>query len=105
MYLFLVALVLHCCASRLFSNCGEQGVLSSGCMRASHCSGFSCCRAWALERWLSSLAHGLSCFVAHGIFLDQGAIPVFHQQVDSYPLHHQGSPVLMLYVRKQIQRL
>ena len=51
----------------LFPSCDEQGLLSSCGARASHCSGFSCCRAralgyscfsscvsWALERWLSS---------------------------------------------------
>ena len=31
-----------------FSRCGEQGLLSSYGVEASHCSGFSCCRAWAL---------------------------------------------------------
>ena len=49
LYLF----ILGCSGSSLlqgpFSSCGEQGPLSSCCMRASHCDGFSCCRAWALE--------------------------------------------------------
>ena len=45
-YLFLAVLGLHCW---LFSSCGEWGLLSSG-VRASHCSGFSCYRAPALER-------------------------------------------------------
>ena len=57
---------LHCC-SWAFSSCGEQGLLSSFGARASHCSGFSCCRAqalghrdfsscgpWVLERGLGS---------------------------------------------------
>ena len=40
------------------------------------------------------MAHGLSCSVACGIFLDQGSNPCpLHWQADSYPLHHQGSPV------------
>ena len=37
MYLSLVALVLPCCASRLFSSCGEQGyslVAASGLLTA-----------------------------------------------------------------------
>ena len=34
---------------RLFSNCREQGLLSSCSVWASHCSGFSYCRTWALE--------------------------------------------------------
>ena len=38
---------------------------SGGCsllrVRASHCGGFSCCRAWALGAWASVIvAHGLS---------------------------------------------
>ena len=35
-------------AGGLFSNCSKQGLFSSCTARASHCSGFSCCRAWAL---------------------------------------------------------
>ena len=58
--------------------------------RASYCSGFSCCRAWALGGDFSNcstqasvvVAHGLSCSAACGIFLDQGSNPC--------PLHWQG---------------
>ena len=35
-------------------------------------------------------AHGFSCCMACGIFPDQGSN--LHWQVDSCPLHHQGSP-------------
>ena len=73
--------------------------------RASHCGGFSCPGAWALgaqgsvivacglsscglralERRLSSVAHGLSCSAACVIFLDQGSNPCpLHWQVDSF---------------------
>ena len=39
------------------------------------------------------MAHGLSCFVACGIFSDQGSnLCPLHWQVDSQPLQHQGSP-------------
>ena len=42
------------------------------------------------------VAHGLSCSTACGIFLDQGSNPCpLHQQADSYPLYHQGSPGLL----------
>ena len=34
---------------RAFSSCSEQGLLSSCGARASHCGGFSCCRAWVLR--------------------------------------------------------
>ena len=46
--LFLAALGLHWC-TWAFPSCGEQGLLSSWSMRASHCGSFSCCRAPALE--------------------------------------------------------
>ena len=39
------------------------------------------------------VAHGLSCLVACGIFLDQGLNPcLLHWQADSEPLNHKGSP-------------
>ena len=70
----------------------ESGSCSSCAMLASHCSGFSCCRAQAMEHsglssygewneqlWLSGsrvwaqyLAHTLSCLMACGILLGQG---------------------------------
>ena len=67
--------------------------------RASHCGGFSCCRArasvvvarglsscgsWDLERRLSIVAHGLSCSAACGIFPDQRSnLCALHRQADS----------------------
>ena len=33
-----------------FSSCGDWGLLSNCHAWVSHCSGFSCCRAWALGR-------------------------------------------------------
>ena len=46
--------------------------------------------------WSSVVAaHGLSCPAACGIFRDQESNSrSLHQQVDSYPLDHQGSPLL-----------
>ena len=67
-----------CCCSRAFSSCSEQGRLSSCSVQASHCSGFSCCRAWALEcnglqqlQYMGSLvvACGLHCLEACGILV------------------------------------
>ena len=56
--LFLAALGLHCC-TWAFSSCGERGLLFIA--RASHCSGFSCCRARALGAQASVVvARGLS---------------------------------------------
>ena len=66
---------------------------------ASHCRGFSCCGTWALKHRLSSYSRvpGLSRSMACVTFLDQGSnwCPL-HRQADSYPLDHQGSPVLCL---------
>ena len=45
---------------RLFSSSGEWGLLSSCGALASHCGGFSCCRAW-------TLGHSGSVVVVHGL--------------------------------------
>ena len=43
------------------------------------------------------MAHGLGCFKAYGIFLDQGSnLCLLHWQADSLPLSHQGNPELIL---------
>ena len=49
--LFLVVLGPHCC-TRAFSSCGECGLLFNRRVHigASHCGGFSCCRAWTPGR-------------------------------------------------------
>ena len=64
------------------------------------CAGFSLqwllsCRGQVLGAWVSVAgAHGLHCSESSGIFLDQGSIPCpLHWQVNSYPLHHQRSPI------------
>ena len=36
------------CCTRSFSSCSKQGLLSGCSAWASHCAGFSCCRAWTL---------------------------------------------------------
>ena len=53
-FFFSAALGLGCC-TQAFSSCGEQGLLRCGA-RASHCSGFSCCRAWGLGTQASVVA-------------------------------------------------
>ena len=47
---FLRALGLRCCA-QAFSSCSKSGLLSTAAHRLSHCSGFSCCGAWAIGTW------------------------------------------------------
>ena len=82
-------------ASRVFSSCSEQGLLYSCGVRTSHWDSFSCCWAWALERGLSTVVHGLSCPRAWGIFPDQQLNSgLLYWQTYSLPLSHQGSPVL-----------
>ena len=94
-FLFLAALGL-CCYAQAFSSCGEPGLHSNCSTPASHCGGFSYCKAWALGSPASIVgAHRLSRSAVCGIFLDQGSnLCPLHQQVDSQPLDHQGSPEL-----------
>ena len=87
---------LHCVL--FVAACRLSLVVTSGAavrrgVRASHCGGFSCCRAEALSAETSvavacglshCCAHGLSCPAACGIFPDQGSNPCpLHWQVDS----------------------
>ena len=96
----MAALGLHCCA-QAFSNCGEWGLLfivvhrlfiAVASLVAEH--GLQVCGLQQL--WYTGsvvVAHGPSCSAPCGIFLDKGSNPCpLHWQVDSYPLHHQGSP-------------
>ena len=56
LYLFLVVLGLHGCM-RAFSSCREWGATLPFCgVLASHCGGFSCCRAQVLGAWASVVA-------------------------------------------------
>ena len=70
LFLFLAVLGLRC-FTQSSSRCGEQGLLSRCGLWASHCSGFSRCRAWPPEPigpWAQS---STTC----GIFLDWGLNP------------------------------
>jgi len=69
--LILAALGLHCCVWA-FSSCGKWGLLFCG-VQASHCGGFCCCRAQALECRLSSMAHRPTCSATCRIFPDLGS--------------------------------
>ena len=73
--------IIYLWLCRVFSSCGEWGLLASCGARASRFSGFSCCRPWALDAeasavvapWLQStgsivVAHRLSCSTARGLF-------------------------------------
>ena len=90
---------------RLFSSWGKQrlvfiavfGLLSAGASlvaeQGSRACGLSGCSSQALEHRLSVVvAWGHSCSAACGIFPEQGSNPcLWHWQVDSLPLSHQGS--------------
>ena len=117
--LFYLKIIFGCAESsllhRLSSSCGEQGLLSSCGAWVSHCGGFSCCGAQtlgalasvaaacglsscgsrALEHRLSSWAHGLSCSVTRGIFLDQGLNPVSCTGSWIFTSEPPGKPLLM----------
>ena len=92
-YLFLDVLGLRC-STRAFSSCRAQGLLFLQCV------GFSLMwlLLWSTDSWREGsivVAHELSCPAACGIFLDQGLnLCPLHWQVNSYPLHHQGSPYI-----------
>ena len=65
------------------------------------CVGFS---LWGLLLLQSTgsvvVAHGCGCSAACGIFPDQGLNPCpLHWQADSWPLDHQGCPILGVSVR------
>ena len=73
--------------------------MASGGHSSSRCAGLSPSRALLLRSTGSrragsvTVAHGPSCSTACGIFPDQGSNPCpLHQQADSQPLRHQGSP-------------
>ena len=76
-----------------FVGCNGSSLLFSIFLQ-SPCMGFSlwwlhCCGAQASV----TVVHGLSCSVAHGIFLNQESSAwSLHWQVNSYPLYHHGSP-------------
>ena len=85
----------------LFSGCDEWGPLSVAVHEllmevASPVAEHGVQGVWAsvvAAHRLSSWAPGLTSFVAHGIFPDQGSIPYpLCWQLDSCPPCHQGSP-------------
>ena len=84
---------------------GLSLVVASGGHSSSWCAGLS--PSWPLllrstgSRRAGSVvvAHGPSCSAACGIFPDQGSNPCpLHQQADSQPLRHQGSPCYLFNV-------
>ena len=104
-------MALSClCCMQAFSSAMSKGAALSCSASAPRCGAFSCCGAqasvvvtrglrscgsWALERGLSTW--GTRSQLLHGMWnlLDQGSnLRPLHQQADSYPLDHQGQPLI-----------
>ena len=88
----MAVLGLHFCARASL-------VVASGGPSSLRCAGLSLSRPLLLRSTGSRcagsviVAHGPSCSAACGILPDQGSNPCpLHQQADSQPLRHQGSP-------------
>ena len=82
---------------------GLSLVAASGGHSSSRCTGLSLSRPLLLRSIGSRragsvvVAHGPSCSMACGIFPGQGSNPCsLHWQADSQPLHHQGSPPVVI---------
>ena len=103
-FFFLINLFIYFCLCWVFVSVrGLPLVAASGGHSSSRCTGLSLSRPLLLwstgSRRAGSVvvAHGLSCSAACGIFPNQGSNPCpLHWQVDSQPLRHQGSPVVVL---------
>ena len=104
---------------RLISSWGKLGLLSSCGAQASHCNGFSCCRAWALRHigfsgrgtWAQQLWFPGSRAQAQQLW-HKGFVAASHVgsswirrdiktmslacQEDSLPLSHQGSSSILI---------
>ena len=88
----MAVLGLGFCA-RAFSSCGKRGPLFIAVHGPFTIAAPPVAGHRLQTRRLSSVAHGPSCSTACGIFPDQGSNPCpLHQQADSQPLRHQGSP-------------
>ena len=60
---------------------------------ASHCSGFSCCRAWDPGTWASIV--GGCRFSGSSVEFSQTRDQTCVPWIDSYPLGHQESPTIL----------
>ena len=101
-----IYLFIYLCLCWVFVSVrGLSLVVASGDHSSSRCAGLSSSRPLLLRSTGSRragsviVAHGPSCFVACGIFPDQGSNPCpLHWQADSQPLRHQGSPAFLFFI-------
>ena len=100
-YLFMVVLGLCFCARASF-NCDKWGPLFIAVRGPLTVAASLVVEHRLQTRRLIIVAHGPSCSTACGIFPDQGSNPCpLHWQADSQPLRHQGSPPILLNVKKK----
>ena len=102
----------------LFSRYEKRGLLSSCGVRASHCSGFSCCRAqalghagfhscspWAPEHRLNSCGTRVKLLCSMWDLSGSSIEPVSPALVvDSLPLSQQGQPISGYFLKQQQQQ-
>ena len=92
----MAVLGLRFCA-RAFSSCGKQEPLFIAARGPLTIAASLVAEHRLQTRSSVVVAHGPSRSAACGILPDQGSNPCpLHWQADSQPLHHQGSPVLIL---------
>ena len=95
-YLFIYGCVGSSFLCEGFLQLWRAGATLHHSAQASHCHGLSLRSTGSRRAGSVVVAHGPSCSAACGIFPDQGSNPCpLHQQADSQPLRHQGSPGLM----------
>ena len=108
--LLLVVLALRCC-TWAFSSCGEWGLISSCSALASHCGGFSCCRAQALGHrdfsscsiWAQELWHWGVVMVQHvgsSCTEDQTHVPCIGRWI---PIHCTTREVLLPVLKLELK--
>ena len=121
-YMYTYIVIFGCAGSLLllglFSRYEKQGLLSSCGVRASHCSGFSCCRAqalghagfhscspWAPEHRLNSCGTRVKLLCSMWDLSGSSIEPVSPALVvDSLPLSQQGQPISGYFLKQQQQQ-
>ena len=101
LFIYLFIFIFGCVGSSFlcegFLQLWRAGATLHCSARASHYHGLSLRSTGSRRAGSVVVAHGPSCFTACGIFPDQGSNPCpLHQQADSQPLRHQGSPNVSL---------
>ena len=121
-YMYTYIVIFGCAGSLLllglFSRYEKRGLLSSCGVRASHCSGFSCCRAqalghagfhscspWAPEHRLNSCGTRVKLLCSMWDLSGSSIEPVSPALVvDSLPLSQQGQPISGYFLKQQQQQ-